>query len=1340
MVKDNKIFNLNEIENIKEYLKFSNGINNIYIKTILADNYSEEYLTYKFPKVLFNDNNKNIGNLFWFFKIFAKKYLQNEFIDLDPLEEFNDAIEYLLLKSEISNNKFKIIWDNELEKIMNNGYLLIDALKPMFSKKNKTRKLIIKGGEKFSGSRKEMFLKREFTLETIKEIKNFFKIYQIKIWEEKSEMNDIIGIIENEIKEDENKKMKNDLKNDLDKKLEKIKKNYNELINCEFNEKNFNYLDDEIEQIKELINEDDFEKEIIEKRIKEIEDTILKFRISLSQNDESENVEAYSKILKKRNNFPSSFVKLLKQYSQLCTLIEEMKNIKDEQDFSNYMFKFSKISNIDSLLKAYKEYLSNDSEYKIEEKIEELYNLASSTLISNLIQDSIKYNLDISKFIDFLLNISKIEEYCIEDLGCCFNDEEYIYFPQLSLKNVYYCFRYGLENKYSGKLASGIKNNNIEPYNEDSKEDYFLYLIKKYSKNKINTYDNIEEKLKNLDRGIIKVINNILYVKNFFEKIKNLKINFDYNWLLLSFDELKKESWREPGLIIVKKKYQKIFNFENKKMIIYNGEKILSKFLYVLYESKKVKIKNFENKEFANIFQNIIYDLQKAHKNEFGYRILTFYKYSMYKDNQSETLKIIIKSIFSELEPLNKNIFKENSMLLMFKKYLEKCIIITLNDENPNYEEMEIYNFLKILLLSIYKKYQNCYENHLNLMQDRIKNRIKKYIDIIIIIEKQIVHKLEELQQKYEENKKNYNNVMNELIEKYNNDLNNQIFNFNFFRKEKTLNDIKKMYNCNISEPVNYKYDEKINQLKLKVNNLKVIEDLQKEEWDKIGQILKSNEIYSEYMDNSLKNEYHIEGNNLEKDINEYFQMIKKDGEIREKMKNFNYSIYNDIDLDIHLNIIRDWLNKLIEIYSKNVKFDILKFKKKNNEIDIPFLNNKLNDKFYNLFFIFDKENTPKFLNNNCIVNLGLYIFNETNTLNNKIGSIIFQNNFPNSIQYKVEKKNSENYISSDSINKLLKLNGKEDLNISFNLQNIEKKKIQESFIISLFYKDIKYDSCEIKVLINVIPFILKFKINERYVRKGNEINFYNYSERINIKHNLPGNYYCKKLGIKLTSNILKTQDIKLIQNDNEGNISLQLKNNDNKEKKCSLFVDLMLKNNRLFKLNFDLNIPPYFGLIVYDRQEDKDYFNISHLTLINTIQKDIYLFNMTYNTMDLNFKFNENYLSIITQKSKIEPGESLKLGLKCKNYLNNNNEIELEINNHKIFIKTLNHPIIEEKNNYYTSYIDDDFQNIKSKIDFVVIKNDFKNQNLKKIEKSKVLSIYLFLNGELIENISKEY
>ena len=98
---------------------------------------------------------------------------------------------------------------------------------------------------------------------------------------------------------------------------------------------------------------------------------------------------------------------------------------------------------------------------------------------------------------------------------------------------------------------------------------------------------------------------------------------------------------------------------------------------------------------------------------------------------------------------------------------------------------------------------------------------------------------------------------MNELIEKYNNNLNNQIFNFNFFRKEKTLNDIKKNYNCNISEPVNYKYDEKITQLKLKVNNLKVIEDLQKEEWDKIGQILKSNEIYSEYMDNSLKNEYH---------------------------------------------------------------------------------------------------------------------------------------------------------------------------------------------------------------------------------------------------------------------------------------------------------------------------------------------------------------------------------------------------------------------------------------------------------------------------------------------------
>ena len=56
-------------------------------------------------------------------------------------------------------------------------------------------KLIINKSSKLYSTRKEEYLKREYTLEIIENIKKFFKHYEIKIWERDTDMNDIVKII-----------------------------------------------------------------------------------------------------------------------------------------------------------------------------------------------------------------------------------------------------------------------------------------------------------------------------------------------------------------------------------------------------------------------------------------------------------------------------------------------------------------------------------------------------------------------------------------------------------------------------------------------------------------------------------------------------------------------------------------------------------------------------------------------------------------------------------------------------------------------------------------------------------------------------------------------------------------------------------------------------------------------------------------------------------------------------------------------------------------------------------------------------------------------------------------
>ena len=81
-------------------------------------------------------------------------------------------------------------------------------------------------------------------------------------------MNDIVKIIRVLIEEETRKKKTLNLQNNLQNQLDKVKKKYNELISNEIDENNFNYIEDQINQIETFIKKESLyeEKEEIEKR------------------------------------------------------------------------------------------------------------------------------------------------------------------------------------------------------------------------------------------------------------------------------------------------------------------------------------------------------------------------------------------------------------------------------------------------------------------------------------------------------------------------------------------------------------------------------------------------------------------------------------------------------------------------------------------------------------------------------------------------------------------------------------------------------------------------------------------------------------------------------------------------------------------------------------------------------------------------------------------------------------------------------------------------------------------------------------------------------------------
>ncbi|ORY29839.1 hypothetical protein LY90DRAFT_512768 [Neocallimastix californiae] len=128
-----KIYFLNnpyDIQTLKNELNIDN-INYRYDKSIDNENYANAYMDYIIPTKLYLNNNNNLveGKIFWFYKLFAKKYLVHNIINNGMLCEFNDAIEYILRLKIFNTKNTEKIWNCELEGILCKGYQLIYFLK-----------------------------------------------------------------------------------------------------------------------------------------------------------------------------------------------------------------------------------------------------------------------------------------------------------------------------------------------------------------------------------------------------------------------------------------------------------------------------------------------------------------------------------------------------------------------------------------------------------------------------------------------------------------------------------------------------------------------------------------------------------------------------------------------------------------------------------------------------------------------------------------------------------------------------------------------------------------------------------------------------------------------------------------------------------------------------------------------------------------------------------------------------------------------------------------------------------------------------------------------------------
>ena len=1311
MIYLNKNKNIN-IKEIGEKLEIKANEN--YLKNINKD-LLETNITYYYPSQFYEE--KHLFKIFFFYNLFIKEYMDdNELKKIIPYElyDYNLVIDYLLKENKnYDNMDEKMIWDNKYNfiNIISIGYKVLEVIGEV--KKDSIK--LYNGINIFKNKNIEVNEENiNIVLEKIDIIKKYLN--NDTLW---SSIKNKYNILEEKKKQLIFDKEKNVLKRNLDI----LETKYKNILR----EENYLFLREDMDEIENKIKENN-NKDEIEKDLKNLENKLLQIKKSqeLKENEE----ENYPK--DNLNKKISDYTKIIYTYSKLYSIIEEFKNIKLTTVFITKVVNFQKLikkyqPNID-ILSAYKEQIfsscENDS-FVSQEMIEIFKHMANSYLISEVIKNNLE-----SKFSQYMVYLTQINEKILNEISIIFSQDEYIYLPKLNTKDIIYCFRYGEDNYKSGALNPTKKteffideNENLtrNDYSDKLKENFAKIIKKKEDIEKINSY---------LSR-----------INIFYDKIEKIKYDIDVSWLIKPLEKLKEEAIKYPNRIIIKNKYKNSNDFDEK---IFDGEKIKAKAIYALFEGNK-KISTIFNEK--HILNSVISTIQNSNNNyPYGYRLMEFYDFDLFADNQSKTMMIIISSINSILNQEFKDYINED-ILSILKSIYQELIESVISIEYPKFEESKAVNVFKILFYSFLERFKNKYGELKKIFEDNKK----RFVDTISNIKTQVINKINkeisEYDAKYEIYEKNKKMLEKELEEKRDN-----------FSKNKSgfKNLIKySFYDINKDFEKTYEYKNWVKKNTLNENE-KPIED---SNWErnkqKIENVIKklieiktSEDIYfiKNIINNHKINEKskYIEKNNYKF----YITLLNKLNQNIDNLKNihrYDYFLQKEIPANIEIYEIQELklglIHKIILQLDNNQYyyslFEIKKIHIRNNNNNIKnYISNNINTKQNSNFIFIKGNNLPVFLNKYMKINLGLYIIGCD--LKN-IGSVSIQNNYSNPLKYSIKQDpNNSIIILIDSKKELTPY---QDLKINFKL-NIPNKvpgfySSKCELILSDGNKEI--DKCMVYVFINVIPLIIKFSIpNVEYSIIDNNISINKYIKDLRVYRSFPGGYFPKSLGIELINR--NNNNIEVINDNlkNKGQLIINSKFYNN-EKEINFEFSLFLLSFPLLKFHIYYTNPILFGIRIFDENNS----DLKKIIIMKNMEKDFYLFNMSNKNINLNFSYEQRLIKIISPKNEIAPKEFIKIRIK-------NIKLEkvtlLKINDKSIEIENLGYPKISIHNSMIEckfGYLEEIDKDTLNQFKLYTIDNNFKIQEEQISSRYRwvynIFSVYLIFKNEIItKNIGK--
>jgi len=1338
-----KIMNLKEIDNnFKQWnllltndLKIENNPKEETINHLDKNDYfikGYDYLSKFYEDI--KDENDIIKNYWYYhFYLLKEKKFKNEDIKkiISPeIYYFIEGITYILENDSEGN------W----QKIKNNiilGFKFFEGIREI----NEKNKISLKDGFDLFKS-KDMEINIEKILNIYQGLNKFFneKNAEEKWKSIKKEIEEKIKIVENE----NIKLIRNNKKKKYEKEyhiyLETFKdiSDYESLISE--NKKEIELLINHIDDIK---FEEKFNSEIynLKNKIEEIKRQIKK------KKEEENNQNYKSEILSKISNKNSSdHVKILHKYYRLRAIIEEMQLNKNEDKSLNDKFNIiiwdeleGKSKDLYSFQRNYKE---KSDKIKFYESTANFFLITKIILNKNSISNE---NIVANKLIEYFMNLFEFKEE-IEDLGTKFKDNEFLYIPELKT------------------------------------EDINQYFILKYDQNfhlNLNFKDILDIELDKLDNNKIDIEEFKIYglpdIKIFVEGMKKV-ISYiqsedwinKFVWLKQSYDELKNDSWKKPNQLLIKKKHG--LHYDNIKNI-YDGKKVEIKYLFAYYESKKPgKTKKWKSLSQIQI-QNISQIMKKNNKNyEYGYRIMELYDFTLYRDNISESMLIIIETIDRLLkEKLGKNL-SESIIKIIINRFYEELIIDKIaKEEIPDCSNLRIIKIFQYLLYNLCLSYEGIYMEELNTLKQKINNQKLNLKNIIIEITKKSKNILIENNLEYEKKIKIYNENIKEEKEKAKNEFSKnypiEYFNFDIeFEKSKEYQNYIQIKN-------NYTMPKKDSLEKNKIN-LKMLEKAEKEineinkkeNFEELKKAIKKINIqHLDIIDLTRYKQYKELNENIIKNIEEFYKIeeINKKLNIKDIINLIPNDIKNDnfVKPDEFKNLLKK--GELIETienlreYNFNI-FEIQLFKENiyNNQDNYNIYKyiDKIKESFLesNLNFIFIKDQKPFFLNCNMKINLGIYVMMDNMT--NNIGNLRIKNNAKEDIKYELTQISNNNIIQTNINKGIKRLKKYEDLEIKFILLEKTEGKKKANFDLILLNQGLQNSNkCSIEVFIYVIPLIIKFSINKEsfiYNKNYNDntIKINHHIKNFEISYKLPG---CDpNKGPKVGFHLKTISKEKIgINNEENGKISIinNFENGDNVKYNLSLY----LLNINVLNFEIFYEKSKYYGLLMFDNYEyyiGKDNC-LGEVKILKGDEKDLYIYNMTTQEskeININIDADKNGDKIEVKYEKniknIEPGKMYNIKI-----INNNigsGEYNLIINEDKyIHIMSLKYPkIIKDKDKIYCSFDEKNKEEITKKFKIFIINREFKlyKKDVDDISDYCFSAFLIFKNG-IVDKIYEE-